>query len=221
MRMSFRYLLIPAALLLALPSAVSAQTRSTHASSIGVHAYTAVDLDVVAASQTFDATVGTSHFPAYGGGVDITDIWKHVFARVAVTHLTKKGTRVFVDGGQVFSLGIPLTLTMTPIEAGGGWRFASSHARITPYAGASALAVKYSVTYKTDTPSENESATYKGGSIFGGAEFGVYKWIVVGAEGQYRFVPNALGKSGVSQAYNETDLGGVTARVTIGVRIGR
>ena len=39
----------------------------------------------------------------------------------------------------------------------------------------------------------------------------------VGAEARYRWVPDSLGVAGVSEAFNETDLGGTTFRVRIGV----
>ena len=47
--------------------------------------------------------------------------------------------------------------------------------------------------------------------------------MLVGGEAQYRVVPNALGKGGVSDvsaAYDEKDLGGFTLRVTIGYKVG-
>ena len=41
------------------------------------------------------------------------------------------------------------------------------------------------------------------------------------AEVQYRRVPNALVAGGVSQDFDENDLGGFTARITFGIRTKR
>ena len=62
----------------------------------------------------------------------------------------------------------------------------------------------------------NGSGRYTGRAVFGGFEIAVAKGLTITAEAQYRRVPNALGAGGVSKDFNETDLGGVTARVSIG-----
>jgi hypothetical protein len=185
--------------------------------------YGIVDFNALAARESFDAVLGTSHLTAFGGGVDIVDIWKHVFVRVDVTHASQSGERVFVSGGQVFPLGIPLTVTMTPIEAGGGWRFVSSRrgrrpSRVVPYVGAAFLSMGYEETSKFAEASENTSERFAGQTVFGGAEVGLTKWLVAAGEGQYRRVPNALGAGAVSKDFGESDLGGFTARITIGIR---
>jgi opacity protein-like surface antigen len=189
---------------------------------IGLRAYGIVALDAVAATESFNAVLGTSQLKAFGAGVDVVNLWKHLFARVAVTRARKEGSRVFVSGAEVFPLGIPLTVTMTPVEAGGGWRFESALGpRVTPYAGAAFLSMGYTETSQFAEAGENTSERFKGQAVFGGAEFGILKWLVASAEGQYRRVPDAAGAGGVSKEFNETDLGGFSARVTIGVRIGR
>lgn len=188
-------------------------------SPIGLRAYAIVDSNAVAAKESFDAVLGTSQLTAFGGGVDVVEIWKHLFARVAVSHASKTGSRVFVANGEVFPLGIPLTVTMTPIEVGGGWRFVSSKgSRFTPYAGLSFLSLGYSETSKFAEPGENSDERFTGQDVFGGVEVGIVKWLVASGEVQYRRVPNALGAGNVSQDFGETDLGGVTARFTIGIR---
>jgi hypothetical protein len=55
-------------------------------------------------------------------GRRVTNVVSKVFIRGMVAHAGKDGERVFVNDGQVFPLGIPLTVGMTPIELGGGWR---------------------------------------------------------------------------------------------------
>jgi hypothetical protein len=196
--------------------------RAPAAAPIGLRAYGIVDLDALAATDSFNAVVGTSHLPAFGGGVDVVDIWKHLFVRAAVTRARKSGSRVFVANGQVSSLGIPLTVTMTPVEVGGGWRFVSRKpSRLTPYAGVSFVSMGYTETSKFADSSENTSERFTGQDLFGGVEVRILKWLVASGEAQYRRVPNALGAGGVSKDFGESDLGGVTARVTIGFRTRR
>jgi hypothetical protein len=111
---------------------------------------------------------------------------------------------------------------MTPIEIGGGWRFAGKRpSRFAPYAGGAALIVPYKETSAFGDAADNVSQSFTGAAVFAGVEASVTRSITVGGEAQFRAIPNALGTAGASQAYNETDLGGVTARVTIGVKLGR
>jgi hypothetical protein len=223
MRPILRLACAAAAIVLALPGAARAQNPQPKApSAIGLRAYGIVDADTLAAKDSFEAVLGTSRLTAFGGGVDVTDIWRHVFVRVAATHASKTGSRVFVSGTQVFPLGIPLTVAMTPIEAGGGWRFASkAGSRITPYAGVSFLSLGYTETSSFADAGENTSERFTGQSLFGGVDVGIVKWIAVAAEVQYRRVPNAIGAGGVSKDFDENDLGGFTARITIGIRTKR
>ena len=136
----------------------------------------------------------------------------------------RPGSRVFVSGGEVFPLGIPLTVTMTPIEAGGGWRFASTAGgRLTPYAGAAFLSMGYTETSDfADAGGEHVRAVHGAGPCSAASTSASCKWIAaVRARSQYRRVPNALGAGGVSKDFGESDLGGFTARVTIGIRTKR
>jgi hypothetical protein len=188
--------------------------------SISLRAYGIVDYNNLAAKQSFEAVLGTSKLKAFGAGVEV-DIWKNIFVRVAGTRARETGTRVFVSGSEVFTLGIPLTVTMTPIEAGGGWRFRTKTGRLTPYAGVSYLSMGYVEESENALEGENTSERFKGQAVFGGADFRIWKWFTVAGEAQYRRVPKALGAGGASKDFNETDLGGVTARVSIGIRTKR
>lgn len=185
--------------------------------SIGLRAYGIVDFNTLAAKQSFEAVLGTSKLKMFGGGAEL-DIWKNIFVRVAGTRARETGTRVFVSGSEVFKLGIPLTVTMTPIEAGGGWRFVTKSGRLTPYAGVSYLSLGYSEVSEFAEAGENTSERFTGQAVFGGAEFRIWKWFIAAGEAQYRRVPKALGAGGVSKDFNETDLGGFTARIAIGIR---
>jgi hypothetical protein len=192
---------------------------------LGAQAFAAIDFNAFAASKTFNAVFGSSVILGYGGGVDITSVWKDLFVRVAVTRISKTGSRVFVNGSDVFPLnGQPAKLSMTPIEAGAGWRYRlKKHRMLTPYIGGAALIVPYRVDYPTSTDL-NESETFTGGEFFGGVQYAITKVLVLGGEGQYRLLPNALQSnlaSSAAAAFNETQGGGFTGRVTIGVKFGK
>jgi hypothetical protein len=189
------------------PQAPSSATRPA----IGLHPYAVIDGNTMAASSSFEAVLGTATLLGYGGGVDVTDLWKHLFARVAVTHATKDGTRAIFTGTEAVPLGIPLTVSMP------------AKGRIVPYAGAAALLLSYKETSPVPPAdaSDNVSDSFTGYEVFGGAEFGLSKWLIAAGEAQYRGVPNAIGDAGLSQAFSETDLGGFTVRFTIGIRTGR
>jgi hypothetical protein len=90
-----------------------------------------------------------------------------------------------VSGSEVFPLGIPLTVTMTPIEAGGGWRFASkTGSRFTPYAGAAFLSMGYTETSDFAGAGDNTSERFTGQDLFGGVDIGIVKWLAASAEVQ-------------------------------------
>lgn len=188
--------------------------------SVGVRAFGAVDLNALAASRSFDAVVGTSKIVGYGGGVDVLNVWKNVLVRAAVSHMSSRGSRAFVFDGQAFSLHIPLKVSMTPVEIGGGWRFAraGSMSRVVPYAGGGVVVLRYLESSDFAESGEDVSQTKAGLAAFGGAEVQVWKGLVAGAEAQYRRVRNVTGAGGVSQDFEETNLGGLTVRVLFGFK---
>jgi hypothetical protein len=183
---------------------------------IGVRAYFAGDINAMAAQNSFQAIVGSSTLMGLGGGVDVLRVWKDLFIRGAVTHTSKDGSRAFVFDGQAISLNIPMKVSMTPIETGGGWRFPSP--RVTPYAGGAAIFAHYSETSTFAGSGDNVSETKVGYSGFGGVDFTLSKWVMAGVEAQYRSVPNAIGTGGVSQDFGETNLGGFSVRVMFGIK---
>jgi opacity protein-like surface antigen len=218
MRPIFRVTLLAAAAALALPAAARAGDPP-----VGLHAFAAIDFNSFNASHTFNAIFGSTQLAGYGGGADVTGLWKHLFVRFAITSVSKTGTRVFVDNSQVFKLNEPAKLSLTPIELGAGWRFESAHSKLTPYIGGGGLFMSYKVDYPQSSDL-NESESFTGGLVFGGVDFAITKVLTVGGEAQYRTVPNALTSdlaSSVANAFNETNLGGFTGRVTFGVKFGK
>jgi len=186
---------------------------------ISFRAYALFDSTTMAASETFDAVFETTKFDMKGGGGEVVNLWKGIFARVAGSSGTLTGSRAVVIDGQVIRLGIPLTVEMRPIEFGAGWRFGPFlGSRIVPYGGAGFLRVSYKERSDFAGPGEDTDETFNGSVVFGGVEARIVSWIIAGAEVQYRRVPDTIGGGGVSREFDETDLGGVTVRVLFGIR---
>jgi hypothetical protein len=184
-------------------------------SSVGIHAFATIDANSIAATDSFEAVFGTSMLTAAGGGAEVVDLWKHLFLRIAASHAKKTGSRVFVSSGEVFDLGIPLTVTMTPVEGGGGWRFAS-RSRFTPYVGGAFISLGYKETSDFAGSDDNVDERFKGGAVFGGVDVKIWKGLVAGGEAQFRSIPTPDASRGVMKEFGEKDLGGFTARLTIG-----
>lgn len=200
---------------------------------IGARAFVSFDSNTLAATQTFDAVVGAHRFNSVGVGAEVIRLWRGVFARVAGSQFDASGSRVVVFGSDVASLDIPLTVKLRYLEYGAGWRFGDRLApgvrtRLQPnprprrqpvtYVGAGLLSLHYQESSDLSNPSENTDTTFRGFNVYGGVDIPVWKWVTAGAEVQYRSVPDAIGDGGASKAFGETDLGGTTFRVMVGVR---
>jgi hypothetical protein len=198
-------------------SAASAQPSRppSSGSSTGIHVFATIDGNSMAATDSFKAVFGTSTMTAFGGGGEVVDLWKHLFLRFAASQSKKTGSRVFVSNGDTFDLGIPLTVTMTPLEGGGGWRFAS-RSRLTPYIGGAYVSLGYKETSDFAGSDDNVDERFTGGAVFGGVDVNLGKGIVVGGEAQYRSITAPDASRGVMKEFGEKDLGGFTARITIG-----
>ena len=184
---------------------------------IGLRAFGTIDINALMAQDSFNAALGTSRLTAFGGGIDVLNIWKGTFLRAAVSTTSKTGSRAFVANGQAISLNVPLTVSMTPVEVGGGWRFLT-RTRTVPYVGGGGLAQLYSEKSHFAVAGEDVSQTNVGYFAVAGIEVGAVRWLVVGVEAQFRGVPHAIGQTGISQSFGETNLGGFTARILIGVK---
>jgi hypothetical protein len=187
---------------------------------IGFRAFGHYELVSFAAKETFDAVFGRSTMEGPGGGGEVTGLWKGLFVRGAMSQMSDTGTRAFVYGNEVIPLNIPHTIKIRTVELGGGWRVQPRRVpRLAVYGGGGMLFVNYDQTSDFAEAGENASESFNGTMIFGGAELTIWKWLIAGAEAQYRAVPDALGgEDSISELYNETDLGGATIRVLFGIR---
>ena len=163
-----------------------------------------------AAQRSFDAVMGTGGGGLYGGGAEVRV--GRLFVGASAERFSKTGSRVFVLDQEVFKLGVPDTITLTPLTVTAGWRFV--HERTTPYVGGGVGRVSYREASDFTDAAEAVEGHYSSYHLLGGVEIRE-GWVATAFEVQYSRVPNALGVGGVSAAFQESDLGGLTMRVKV------
>ena len=165
------------------------------------------------AKETFKAVFGRTVEPVWGGGAQVT-FPNGLFVDVTVSRFKATGERAFRFDGQNFGLGIPLTVTVKPVEVSGGYRFRASP-RLLPYVGAGVGSYSYEETSDFASDDENLKTRHSGYLVTGGAEFRLGRWLGLTADVQYTRVPGILGDGGISKEADENDLGGVAARFRV------
>jgi len=205
-----------AALLIALTVAVPARAQSSGMSEdmpYSIRVYGLFAGQAFAASNTFEAIFGTSRGFFWGGGLEVVHS-SGIFVDADISTFKKDGQRAFVANGQTYPLGIPLTLTITPINVTGGYRFLKD-SRLSPYAGAGFTSYGYHETSSfADTGDDVD--TRKAGFVWlVGAAVRVTDWVRVSADVQGTHVTGILGTGGVSKQFNENDAGGIAARFRV------
>jgi len=179
------------------------------------------------AQDTFDAAFGGTTESFFGGGLNITQD-DTVYLELTASRFKKTGELAFYNNGDVFRLGIPMTVTITPFELTAGYRFhrrqrrlPSSNTRATvpsrfiPYVGGGFGLYRYEQTSEFATDDENVDTRHAGVILEGGVEIRLHQWIGLGVDLRYNYVPGILGEGGISQLADENDLGGIAARVKL------
>lgn len=185
--------------------------------SIGFRGYVLAGMATLAAQDTFDAVAGTRSRASFGGGMQVTNLWRRVFADVGASVVSLDGQRVFVDDGQVFELGIPLQVTMRSFDIAGGWRLALARGRVSPYVGAGLTYLSYEETSELAQPGDDVNEGKAGPLVLGGVDVHVWQWLHAGGELRYRRIGGILGEGGASAAFGEDDAGGVSVALRISV----
>jgi len=196
---------------LAKPPAGSAAPHADRSRLLGFFGFGEFGYARFAAQKSFQAVTGQGGDGLLGGGAEVRigDDW---FVNVSVNRMTPKGQRVYVAGDEVFKMGTPVAITLTPMTMTAGWRFA--HERATPYFGGGVGRIHYHEHASFTGDEEDVDARFSSYHVLGGVEFR-NEWVGTAFEVQYSRVPNALGLGGASAAFHESDLGGVTARIRI------
>lgn len=179
-----------------------------------IRAFVDVSSVWMTASESFKAVTGSNSRVQYGGGVQAVNLWKGLYAEAAVGYSSLTGSRVFVYQGTVYDLGIPVTITLLPIEAGIGWR-APVGKTLHAYAGGGVSFMNYKEESDFADADDDVSESVTGFYAAGGLEVRLAKWLHLRAEGRFSSLPDALGAGGVSADFNETDLGGAAVAVKL------
>lgn len=214
------------------------QARATgpRGPALRVQAFGEVAWDVFAASKSFEAVLGSSSGVSYGGGARITHR-SGLFGQVDISRFKKDGSRVIVSDGQVFPLNIPTTITSTPIDVtlgvearvsrrrrpgrgpafGGRGAGGAAPRSVSYYVGGGLGSLGYRETARFATTGDDTSDRFRSYHVMGGVHVPVWNPIGLGFDLQKRWVKDAIGTAGVSEAFDETDLGALTFRVRITV----
>lgn len=164
------------------------------------------------AHDTFAAVLGSSQGPMFGGGVQAI-VYGQIMVAGAIDYFKKNGERVFVSDGEVFKLGIRDTVRIVPVRLLVSYR---EHTRRFAYYGGVGVGRYF---YKEDSDfadaADNISQHFTSYHIVGGVELHPIGAIRPAAEVEYTTVPDAIGTTGASRSFGETNLGGLQFRVKV------
>lgn len=184
---------------------------------LGIRGFGTVTFDKMAASESFKAVTGKDTATFFGGGVQVSNLWQGLFVEVAAERASRDGERVFIGpDDEVFRLGIPVTITMTPIDVVAGWRSAPV-ARASAYGAAGVSLLQYKESSDFAEPAENVDERYTGFVVFAGIEYSAMRFVHIRGEVRYRRFGDAIGAGGVSAEFDETDLGSFGAALKVAV----
>lgn len=199
--------------LVAVADPAAAQSRS-----VSIGGYGMFGLINLTAVETFDAVLRKTSGNIYGGGATVGLPLGGLFVDVGAWRFKEVGERVFIHDGEVFRLGIPVTITITPVDLTAGWRFRRRNSRLVPYGGGGVTMYGYKETSSFSTPAEDVDERFNGYHVMGGVEYKVRRWLGVGGEAAWTTIPDSIGTGGASKVFGESDLGGASfrAKITIG-----
>jgi hypothetical protein len=177
---------------------------------VSLRPFFVVTAERFSAKETFSAVFGGTVQPLYGGGLEVA-FRKGLYFDFTASRFKKTGERAFFSNGEGFPLGIPLTVTLTPLEFTVGAR-SNPAPRVFPYFGAGIGSYRYEETSAVDEPF---SKTHLGWLIVGGVEYRFNGWIGISGDLQYNRVNGIIGEGGVSAEAGESDLGGTAGRFRV------
>ena len=195
------------------PTAVTAQQRPAPArpatrQPFAIRGFGDLGIVRFAASDAFEATLGSPSGVFFGGGVEVV-LPQQWFVGLRLSHFDKSGERVFVQDNEAFPLGIDMKVAITPIEVSAGYRFRSGRRNLIPYLGGGIGWHRYTETSDFADADENVKETFKGYHLLGGAEYRLGRTFAIAGEAQWTTIPDALsGVSSAADAFGESNLGG-------------
>lgn len=168
--------------------------------------------EAFAAVETFKAIFGKSYAPFFGGGLQVAFHGKY-YIEVGASRFQQTGSRAFRNNGQNFSLGIPLTATITPLEITAGYRFRPRQfPQLRPYVGAGVTSYAYKEVSDFALSGEDLTTRHAGLVGVGGLEFRLHRYVGISGDIEASRVTGILGQQGISKDVGESNLGGIAAR---------
>lgn len=193
-----------------LPGAPATAVASKSAGRLMIRAFGAASGARFSAADTFGTILGSAFAGAFGGGAQIV-LPNGAFVQASVDRYRKDGSLVLVSGTQIFTLAVPDAVSVTPIQFTVGYRDPAAR-RVVPYFGVGA---GWHLLRERAASLPDMATGHLGYHVLGGAEIPVGRWLAFAGEGQWAAVPKSLGTTGLSAAFKETDLGGVSLRVKL------
>ena len=130
------------------------------------------------AEQSFTAILGSSTAAVFGGGVEVV-LPQRIFVNVRASRFRQTGQRVFLSGGEQFDLGIPTTVTLTPLQVTAATVSLASSGSPRMRAPASGW-YHFTETSQFADTSENVDEQFSGFHVLGGAEVRLVRWLSLG-----------------------------------------
>lgn len=165
--------------------------------------------------DSFAAILGSSSGQVFGAGAELA-FRGGFFVRTDLSYFREEGERVEMIDGEIVPLGIPLTLSLTPLEFTGGYRLSPfrfgrrGQFTLVPFVGAGAGVVSFREETDDGHPDEQTSERFASYHVSIGLDVPLGKRVAIGGELTRRWVRDGLGSGGISEALGETDLGGTT-----------
>jgi hypothetical protein len=196
------------------PTTPARRVAPAYPRGLQVRGFGVVAQDWFTASSTFKAVLGSGSGTEYGGGLSFTE--GPGFLDISARRFKKDGERVFVtDSGTVFPLGIPTSVTMTPLDITAGWRFRPLFRRVRPYLGAGYTRLTYEESADFAQDGDNVKESFNGFHVLAGGEVRFGRLVGFAGEVAWTSIADALGDAGASKAFGETNLGGTSARLKL------
>lgn len=210
-----RFPILYAAILTLSAGAVSAEAQSLR--DIGIRGFGMFGNFIFTADDSFGAVLDRDSGPILGGGGQVLLPWG-IFVEIGAWRFKQDGQRLFIGpANEIFKLGIPVEITITPLEVTAGYRVTQLARRIVPYAGVGYSKYRYKESSQFADPAENVDESFSGFHVAGGVEYLPFRWLAIGGEATWSSIADALGEGGVSEHFNEDNLGGKTIRLKISV----
>jgi len=186
------------------------------AQSVGGALYVTYGTTRFAARESFEAVTEASSKTGIGIGGTVTGLWRGVFVDAGFSQQKVLGQRVFVDQGTVYSLGIPVRITLRPVDVAAGWRLQAG--RVSPYVGAGLAYLSYKEESDFSVSGDDVDERKTGPLVLLGVDVRLVRLLKIGGELRYRAIQGVLGVGGASQAFGEDQAGGMAfaARVSVG-----